>query len=147
MKLVDTGCVSSQADPHLPAWAAAAVESSALVSESVSERVGNSGRWGSRRRRRRRRRAAARRGPGVAGGVLQAPGRQDLGPGRLGSGRPMWRTGGSSRPPVVRIQFNRYSRSCPCSVPAPVLAAGTQMSQAPFPGVLRATDSVRETGG
>ena len=83
----------------------------------------------------------------MAGGVLQAPGRQDLGPRRLGSGRPMWRTGGSSRPPGVRIQFNRYSRSCPCSVPALVLAAGTQMNQAPFRGVLRATDSVRETGG
>lgn len=39
-----------------------------------------------------------RRGRGVAEMLLQALGRQDLGPGGLGSGRPMSRTRGSSRP-------------------------------------------------
>lgn len=99
-KLVDPGCVSSQAglppptfrpEPPLPrkAWLW-------FLSRWVSA-VESRG-WGSLRRKQGSRRAAARRDRGVAEMLLQALGRQDLGPGGLGSRRPVSRTRGSSRP-------------------------------------------------
>lgn len=90
IKLVDTGCVSSQAKSTFRSGPPLPRKPRFWFSEWVSEREGHSGRWGSRRKRRRR---AAGRRLGVARLVLQTPGRQGRGPGRLGWGRPVasWR--------------------------------------------------------
>lgn len=96
----------------------------------MSEREGDSGKRGSLRRRR-----TAGRSPGVARLVLQTPGRRGLGPGRLGSVRPVARR---------RIQATRDPESAPALWGSPVLAAASGLHVV---ALWKQPSLVGETGG